>query len=430
LTRVRTLPDWLTFIERQHPDAVALGLDRVAEVFARLEAQPRCPVITVGGTNGKGSTCALLDSILRAAGHRVGRYLSPHLLRYNERVVLQGEEVEDAALCAAFAAVESARSDVPLTYFEYGTLAALWLFARAELDVLVLEVGLGGRLDAVNVVDADCAVITSIDLDHQDYLGTSREAIGGEKAGIMRAGRPVVVADPAPPDSVLDVARHLGARLLLLGRDFGFDAAPVQWRYRAPTGRAVSLGWPAMRGSTQLRNAAAALCALDCLRERLPVPMQAIRLGLARAVLPGRFEVLPGVPRVILDVAHNAEAARVLAANLGDSGFARETHAVVGMLRDKDLHAVLTALAGRVTRWYPCSLDGPRGASAQTLADVLVAAGLPVPVACYADPQSAYLAARGAAGADDRIIVFGSFLTVGAVMSHLQVLQGAPRGDG
>ena len=430
MTRVLTLPDWLAFIERQHPDAVALGLDRVDEVFARLDARPRCPVITVGGTNGKGSTCAMLDSILRAAGHRVGRYLSPHLLRYNERVMVQGEEADDAALCAAFEAVESARHAVPLTYFEYGTLAALWLFARAAPDVLVLEVGLGGRLDAVNIIDADCAVITSIDLDHQDYLGAGREAIGREKAGIMRAGRPVVVADPAPPESVLDAARRLGARLLLLGRDFGFDAAPLQWRYRAPTGRAVSLGWPAMRGATQLRNAAAALCALDCLRERLPVPKQAIRLGLARAVLPGRFEVLPGVPRVILDVAHNAEAARVLAVNLGDTGFARETHAVVGMLHDKDVHAVLTALAGRVTRWYPCSLDGPRGASAQTLADVLAAAGLPAPVACYADPPSAYVAAREAAGADDRIIVFGSFLTVGAVMSHLQVLQGAPRGDG
>lgn len=434
MTPTRTLPDWLAYIERQHPSAIALGLERVERVFARLDARPRCPVITVGGTNGKGSTCALLDAILRAAGYRTGRYLSPHLLRYNERVTLQGEPVDDAALCEAFEAVEAARDELALTYFEFGTLAALWLFARAQPDVLVLEIGLGGRLDAVNIVDADCAVITSIDLDHLEYLGPTREEVGREKAGIMRRDRPVVVAEPTPPQSVLDAAAVVGARLLLLGRDFGYDPAPTQWRYRGPDGRNTSLGWPAMRGATQLRNAAAALCALDLLRDRLPVPMQAVRLGLAHAVLPGRFEVRPGTPRVILDVAHNPEAARVLAANLGDAGFAPETHAVVGMLNDKDLHAVLGALAGRVTRWYPCSLEGPRGASAEALAGVLatvlVETGADVPVQCHATPQTAFLAAQKAAHADDRIVVFGSFLTVGAVMTHLEDLQGVPHHHG
>lgn len=430
MTPTRTLPEWLAYIERQHPSTIALGLERVAEVFARLDAQPRCPVITVGGTNGKGSTCVLLDAVLRAAGYRTGRYLSPHLLHYNERVTLQGEPVDDAALCEAFASVEAARGAVALTYFEFGTLAALWLFARAQPDVLVLEVGLGGRLDAVNVVDADCAVITSIDLDHLEYLGPTREDVGREKAGIMRRDRPVVVADPAPPQSVPDAAAAVGARLFLLGRDFGYDPAPGQWRYRGPAGRNTSLGWPAMRGLTQLRNAAAALCALDLLRDRLPVPMQAVRLGLAHAVLAGRFEVRPGTPRVILDVAHNPEAARVLAANLGDAGFAPETHAVVGMMGDKDLHAVLGALSGRVTRWYPCSLEAPRGASAETLAAALATirreTGVDAPVQCHATPQAAFVAAQNAAHADDRILVFGSVLTVGAVMSHLQALQGAP----
>lgn len=423
----RSLADWLAYIERQHPSAIALGLERVAQVYGRLDAAPRCPVFTVAGTNGKGSTCAMLDAILRAAGHRTGRYLSPHLVRYNERVSLDGEPATDAALCEAFDAVEAARQAVPLTYFEYGTLAALWLFARARPDALVLEVGLGGRLDAVNVVDADCAVITSVDLDHVEYLGPTREDIGREKAGILRPGRPAVLALPAPPESVLRAAADTGANALLLGRDFGFDAAPEHWRYRGPSGRVVSLGWPAMRGPAQLRNASAALCALESMQARLPVPMQAVRLGLSRAVLPGRFEVLPGRPRVILDVAHNAEAARVLAENLGDAGFAPETHAVAGMLQDKDLGAVLGAMARRVTRWHLASLGGARGASAAMLARALGEAGIETPASCHADPVSAFLSARGAAGADDRIVVFGSFLTVGAVMTHLEGAPGAPR---
>lgn len=333
----RTLAGWLDFIGHQHPDAIALGLERVQEVLARMGARIACPVITVGGTNGKGSVCAYLDSILRASGRRVGMYTSPHLLRYNERVQIDGVEARDQALGESFAAVEQARGGVPLTYFEFGTLSALWLFARELLDAVVLEVGLGGRLDAVNVVDTDCAVITGVALDHMDLLGDTREAIGFEKAGILRSARPAVVADPDPPSSVLREAERIGAQVMLLGRDFGYRTQANQWDYWGPAGKRAALAYPALRGAAQLRNAAAALAALDALRERLPVAMQEVRRGFAEVVLPGRFQVLPGRPQVILDVAHNSEAARTLAANLAAGGYANETIAVFGMLRDKDI---------------------------------------------------------------------------------------------
>ncbi|MGH8746421.1 MAG: bifunctional tetrahydrofolate synthase/dihydrofolate synthase, partial [Burkholderiales bacterium] len=318
----RTLAEWLQYVERQHPQPIALGLERVSLVLARLSVRMECPVFTVGGTNGKGSTCAMLEAILRAAGFRTGLYTSPHLMHYNERVRIDGREAEDAALCEAFAAVEAARSDVPLTYFEFGTLAAMWLFGRTSLEAVVLEVGLGGRLDAVNVLDADCAVLTSIGIDHVEFLGATRESIGREKAGIFRRGRAAVVADPAPPQSVLEVARAADARLFLLGRDFGYAPQDGQWRYWGPFGTRAGLAHPALRGALQLRNAAAAMCALDSLRERLPVGMQHVRQGLAQVTLAGRFQVLAGRPQVILDVAHNPQAAQELARNLARSGSA------------------------------------------------------------------------------------------------------------
>jgi dihydrofolate synthase / folylpolyglutamate synthase len=415
----RTLAQWLEFIGRQHPDAIALGLERVREVLSRLDVRIGCPVVTVAGTNGKGSVCAMLASILQASGRRVGMYTSPHLLRYNERVRIAGQEAEDAALAQAFAAVEQARTGVPLTYFEYGTLAAFWLFARAELDALVLEVGLGGRLDAVNVLDADCAVITSIGLDHMEYLGGSREAIGREKAGILRRGRAAIIADPQPPASVLEVSAQVGAQLLLLGRDFGYRAHAGQWDFRGPAGRRAALGYPALRGARQLRNAAAALATLDALRERLPVSMQDVRRGLAEVVLPGRFQVLPGRPQMILDVAHNPEAAQALAENLGAAGYAAETIAVFGMLRDKDIAGVALQLAPRVTRWHLCTLTGPRGTSAEELARILSAAGIRAPQTRHGSVSDAVAAARNEAGENDKIVAFGSFLTVAEVMQSL-----------
>ena len=405
---VRSLPGWLEYIEQQHPQAIALGLDRVSGVFSRLGISLPCPVVTVAGTNGKGSTCAMLEAILQAAGYRTGLYTSPHLVRYNERVRIGGREADDAALCEAFAAVEQARGTVPLTYFEFGTLAAFLLFARSNLDAAVLEVGLGGRLDAVNVVDADCAILTGIGIDHTEYLGTTREAIGREKAGIFRSGRPAVIADPDPPSSVLESK----ARLLCLGRDFGYRPEGTQWSYWGPSGKRGGLAHPALRGVNQLRNASAALAALDALRERLPVAMQEIRLGLAAVTLPGRFQVLPGRPQVILDVAHNPQAAAVLAANLGDSGFAPETIAVLGMLKDKDIAGVVRALAPRITRWHLATLPGPRGADADFLLQVLKEEKIQSPAKGHPSVAAALASAKSEAKENDKIVVFGSFLTV------------------
>ena len=404
---MKTLADWLAFIERQHPQAIAMGLERVSAVWGRMAVTLKCPAITVGGTNGKGSTCAMLESILRAAGYRTGLYTSPHLLHYNERVRINGTEADDRALIEGFEAVEAARGDTPLTYFEYGTLAALRTFSRCGVEAAVLEVGLGGRLDAVNVLDADCAVLTSVGIDHVEYLGPDRESIGREKAGIFRPGRPAVVADPDPPKSVLEGER------LLIGRDFGYSAEQAQWTYWGPRGKRAGLAHPALRGAIQLRNASAALCALDALQ--LPIAMQDVRRGLAEVTLPGRFQVLPGRPQVILDVAHNVEAAQTLADNLGASGFAPETIAVCGMLRDKDIAGVLRALAPRFTRWHLASLSGPRGASAESLE-----AHLGHAASKYDSPVSAFKAALERADESDKIVVFGSFLTVGEVVAWLK----------
>jgi dihydrofolate synthase/folylpolyglutamate synthase len=409
---VRSLQEWLAFIERQHPASIALGLERVAEVFTRLEVGIACPVITVGGTNGKGSTCAMLESMLRAAGYRTALYTSPHLVRYNERVRIAGVEAGDAELADAFAAVEASRSGTPLTYFEFGTLAALWLFSRAKVDAAILEVGLGGRLDAVNILDADCAVLTSVAIDHVDYLGADREAIGREKAGIFRRGRPAVVADPRPPQSVLQAP----GQLLLLNRDFGYTEQERQWTYWGPGGRRGGLDYPALRGKVQLRNAAAALCALETLRDRLPLAMQEARRGLAEVSLPGRFQVLPGRPQIILDVAHNVEAARTLADNLAASAFAPETIAVCGMLRDKDIAGVLREMAPRITRWHLASLPGARGTTAEILESNLGGGKSRK----FDSVSAAFAAALGSAGENDKIVVFGSFLTVSEVTEWLK----------
>jgi dihydrofolate synthase/folylpolyglutamate synthase len=405
---VKPLAQWLDYIERQHPKTIALGLDRVARVYSGMNMRLRCPVITVGGTNGKGSTCAMLESILRAGGYRTGLYTSPHLLRYNERVRIAGLEASDEALAEGFAAVEKARGDTPLTYFEFGTLAALWIFAREAIEAAILEVGLGGRLDAVNVVDADCAVLTSVGIDHVDYLGSTREDIGREKAGIFRAGRPAVIAEPDPPRSVLEAP----GEKLLIGRDFGYRALAGQWSYWGPGGRRGGLAYPALRGAVQLRNAAAAICALGTVD--LPLAFQEVRRGLAEVEAPARFQVLPGRPQVILDVAHNPEAAAVLARNLSDSGFAPEVIAVCGMLRDKDIPGVLRAAAPRVTRWHVASLPGPRGAAAAELAEHLEGE-----VHRFDSPAEAFAAAQALAGEGDKIVVFGSFLTVAEVMAWL-----------
>jgi dihydrofolate synthase / folylpolyglutamate synthase len=393
----------------------------VREVRETLASATGAALFVVGGTNGKGSACAMLESIALAAGYRVGLYTSPHLLRYNERVRMGGRPVGDEHLCAGFEAVERARvmrgRDTPLTYFEFGTLAAWEIFTAEALDVVILEVGLGGRLDAVNVFDSDCAVLTSIALDHMDYLGPTRESIGAEKAGIFRAGRPAIVADPHPPHTVVDAALRVGADLRLIGRDFGYSAERGQWLFWGREGRRPGLAWPALRGASQLGNASAALAALEALRDRVPVGAQDVRTGFVRVELPGRFQVLPGRPAVILDVAHNPQAAAVLAENLGEMGFYPETYAVFGMLRDKDIAGVCAALKGRISAWFAATLSGPRGASSAELARAIASSQAGGDVQEFASPGEAFAAARNRAGENDRIVVFGSFYTVAEIMA-------------
>lgn len=421
------LDRWLQRLEARNTDTIRLGLDRVGEVFERLDATCGGTVITVGGTNGKGSVCAMLEAILLASGYSVGLYTSPHLLRYTERVRLNGREVDERTLVEAFETVETARGETPLTYFEHGTLAAWKVFCDAAPEVLILEVGLGGRLDAVNIVDADCAIVTSVAMDHMEYLGNTRDKIGFEKAGIFRSGRPAICGDPMPPESLLSHAESIGAPLWISGRDFGFGGDRQQWgywRYSEPgsVGELVKRGglaYPALRGANQLLNAASVLTALELLRDRIPVSMQAVRQGLMLVELPGRFQVLPGRPSVVLDVAHNPQAAGVLAENLSNMGFFPETWCVVGMLGDKDVEQVVELLRGRIDHWYAASLDGPRGLDAESLASRLRLAGVEVE-ACFESPALAFDAVRKLADEGDRILVFGSFMTVADVLGLLE----------
>jgi dihydrofolate synthase/folylpolyglutamate synthase len=412
----RGLAQWLAYLEELHPQAIAMGLDRVAGVARDLGIVPGFAIITVGGTNGKGSCCAMLEAILLSAGYRVGCYTSPHLMRYNERVRIGGAETDDATLCAAFARIEAARGDTLLTYFEFGTLAALLAFIAAKVDVAVLEVGLGGRLDAVNAFDADCALVASVDLDHQEYLGATREAIGFEKAGIFRPGRPAICADARPPATLVNYAGEVGAELLLIDRDFGYVADPTQWRYWGPGGTRHGLPYPALRGVHQLGNAAACVTVLDRLRGSLPVTAQDVRSGLLQAEVAGRFQVLAGRPQVILDVAHNPHAARALAANLGSMPPAGKTIAVFAMFKDKDIAGVVNAVKACISHWLIADAQGPRGAGAARLAAELARAGVTAPVTPFADVAAAWHAACEIAGDNDKIIVFGSFLTVAAVL--------------
>ena len=383
-----------------------------------LGVRQNAPVVSVGGPNGKGSTCAMLERILLSAGDRVGLYTSPHLIDYNERVRIDGRPASDEVLCESFAKVEAARGDTSLTYFEFGTLAAWEAFSGAAVDAVILEVGLGGRLDAVNVFDADCAVVTSIDLDHMDYLGETREAIGFEKAGILRPGRPAIVGDAQPPQSLQDHAVSIGADLQIIGKDFGFMADQGQWTYWGRRGRRGGLAYPALRGASQLANASTAIAGLEALAERLPVSMQDIRRGLIEVELPGRFQVLPGRPTVVLDVGHNPQAAGVLAENLGGMAFHPETWAVFGMLNDKDIAGVVERVRGRIDRWLVTGLPGPRGMGATGLAELLDELGIRVE-GRFDSPAEAYCAAKGRAGEDDRIVAFGSFLTVSGVLQAI-----------
>ena len=477
--RKMNLHDWLTYLESLHPKTIALGLERVAQVKQRLNLQPDFPIITIGGTNGKGSVCAMLESMLHAAGYRVGCYTSPHLLDYNERVRIAKKQASDAELCASFSQIEQVRGDTPLTYFEFGTLAAMQCFIEHKVDVAILEVGLGGRLDAVNVFDSDCAVVTNVDIDHTDYLGDTREKIAYEKAGIFRAGKVAICADADVPQAITEHAEKIGAELWRIGKEFSFtenllpspaggrgagvtnDLAVVvgqpsqmasssiregsidvahtisivhslsrpnghplppagegkkQWDYRSTVGARNSLPYPALRGAFQLHNASAALAALDALKDKLPVSMESVRRGLVEVTLPGRFHVAPGKPMLILDVAHNPHAARSLAQNLASLPPSPRTYAVFAMLRDKDMAGVARALKDQVDIWLVAGISAPRGASAAELAQVLHAEGVKGVILTFATATDALQHACKEASENDRIAAFGSFYTVAEVM--------------
>ncbi|MCC2675077.1 MAG: folC [Ramlibacter sp.] len=421
---MKELGDWLAHCERLHPKTIDLGLDRVQAVAQRLGLRFDCPVVTVAGTNGKGSTCAMFEAIALQAGYRPGVYTSPHLVHFEERCRIGGEIVKADALAPHFERVEAAREGATLTYFEFTTLAILSLMAASELDVAILEVGLGGRLDAVNVVDTDCAIVTSIDLDHMDYLGPDRERIGREKAGILREGKPAVVSDPMPPHSLLQYAAAIGADLWLLGRDFNFSGDKQQWAWAGRGRRYPGLAYPALRGANQLLNASGVLAAFEALRQRLPITAQAVRNGLAMVELPGRFQIVPGEPALVLDVAHNPHSVAALAANLDAMGFYPTTHAVFGAMGDKDLAPMLAKMGPLVDRWYFTDLPTPRAATASALLAQWQAqpGRRDVPASTHANPQDALRAAAATAEPTDRILVFGSFYTVGGVLQ-----QGVPR---
>jgi dihydrofolate synthase/folylpolyglutamate synthase len=430
---LQTLSDWLAHCEALHPTAMDFGLDRIRTVASRMNAGAGLkvgmsaggvPLFTVAGTNGKGSTCAMLESVLLASGFRVATHTSPHLVRFEERLRINGQPVQAQALLPHFAAVESARragSEVSLSYFEFTLLAMLDHVQTLSLDALILEVGLGGRLDATNLFDTDCAVITSIDLDHMEYLGPDREAIGREKVQIARPGKPCVVSDPLPPASVVEHANAIGADLWLHGRDFNQSGDKQQWNWAGRARRYAGLGYPALRGANQLVNASGVLAALTAMREHLPVTAQGVRVGLSQVELPGRFQIVPGQPTLVLDVAHNPHSVAALAENLDAMGFFPTTHAVFGAMADKDLPAMLKRVAPLIDVWHCTDLPTPRAAKATELIakiqdSVLGTGRKDVKTSAHESASAALAHALAAAGSADRIVVFGSFLTVGGVL--------------
>jgi len=447
-----TLNEWLTYLESIHSKPIDMGLDRLKVVQQQMDFALNGVVFTVAGTNGKGSTCAMLESILIQAGYKVGMYTSPHLIRFTERARINGEEVAETDLIAAFERVEQARTgtSTSLTYFEFTTLAVAWLFSQTSLDAVILEVGLGGRLDAVNAFDTDCAICTSVDLDHQAFLGPDRESIGREKAGIFRPGKPAIVGDPKPPQSVIDHAEAIGADLWMFARDFNYSGDKQQWAYGGRSMRRAALAYPALRGTNQLLNASAALAALESVRDRLPVPAQSIRQGFLLVEWPGRFQVLPGQPTVVLDVGHNPHAAAHLRESLDNMGFFPYTHCIFGMLADKDAVAVVNAFKDRVDHWHLVPLEGERGRSTEQLVQQLAQAGVYSPafdwvgnsqalakggiakqppeksVQSYNSVSQAYAVVTSAVPPNDRILVFGSFLVVAQAMQAKEAIRKRP----
>ncbi|MBZ4200717.1 MAG: bifunctional tetrahydrofolate synthase/dihydrofolate synthase [Methylotenera sp.] len=436
----KDLADWLGYIESLHPKSIAMGLDRVNLMIDRLQLQTPFPLITVGGTNGKGSSCAMLEQIYLQAGYRVGCYTSPHILRYNERVRVAGLPVSDAMLCSAFSVVEQARREEPaiaLTYFEVGTLAALWHFMQAGVDVAVLEIGLGGRLDAVNAFEPSCTIVTSVDLDHQEFLGDTREAIGYEKAGIFRPGVPAICGDNDPPEALIKHAIAVDAALACWAKDFSAGVENDCWHYQVKNKTRYTLPMPALLGKYQLNNAACAVAAVEALQERLPVTLESMALGLRNLKLAGRFQIIQPPhsgtkhTKLVFDVAHNPHAARALAGNLQvmRSGAAvaqpSKTFAVFAMLADKDCGGVIAAVSDEIDAWYVADTANPRGALANDLAQQIAYISDEPTIKTFASADKAYIQACidieacMDANENDKIIVFGSFFTVASVMQLL-----------
>lgn len=419
MARFDSLNDWLSWQEQYHPRPIDLGLERVADVFRQLAGPQSAPLtITVAGTNGKGSTVAYLEAICRAAGYLVGAYTSPHIVRYNERIRIDGTPVQDDEICAAFERIDTVRGNTSLSYFEFGTLAALDIFRRRSVDVQILEVGLGGRLDAVNIVDADAAIVTTIGFDHVEWLGNTLEAIGREKAGIFRADRPAIIGDDQAPRSLFEVADDKGSRVLAFGSDFNYARQQNGWSWTGLERQIDDLPDLPLKGEHQYRNAAAAIMALQAIANRLSVDESAIREGLAQVRLPGRFQLLPGKPAVLLDVGHNPQAVTTLRAHLQECFSTVRIHAVFAMMKDKDIPGVLALMKTIVSVWHLAPLSNPRAADSETLLSYFKQQGIDDVHGGYVDFKSAFAAAHEHAEPDDLIVVFGSFFLVSEYLSH------------
>ncbi len=417
--RFKTLAEWLAWQENLHPKSIDLGLSRVSLTFRNMALEnPRPFTITVGGTNGKGSCVAMLDSILRSAGYKVGTYTSPHILKYNERICIDGRPVGDERIVEAFGRVDEARGDATLSFFEFGTLAAFEIFSREGLDVQVLEVGLGGRLDAVNLVDADAALIASIDIDHQDWLGHTRDAIGLEKAGILRTGRPAAIGDPDVPPSVIQLAEEKRVPLHRLGRDFGYETALESWTWYGADAHLANLPFPAIAGEHQLMNAATVLTVLQLVAAWRPVSAAAIRQGLRAVSLPGRFQLFPGDVSVLLDVAHNPGAVKILAGHLRRHFGEKRIHAVFAVMRDKDIAEIVGSIHDLIDRWYLAPLRVSRAATPEQLVDIFRTLGIAEVDHGFSNAETAFACARGNAQNGDLVLIFGSFFLVSEYLAH------------
>jgi dihydrofolate synthase/folylpolyglutamate synthase len=420
--RFNSLDQWLAWQAKSHPREIDLGLQRVKTVWQRLHPQAfQAQVVTVAGTNGKGSCVAMLESIFLQAGIPVGSFTSPHLIRYNERIRLNGKPVADQQLCRAFAMIDQARAQISLSYFEFATLAALLCFAWEKPDLVILEVGLGGRLDAVNIIDADVALITTIDLDHTDWLGSDIESIGREKAGIIRSRKPVVLADPAMPRSVLDYADQLQADIYQSGRDFSHQVIDTGWRWLGPNGEALELPEPGLTGAKQLLNASAVVMVCHLLQTRFPFQQNNIAQGLRDVRLAGRLHFVADTPALLLDVAHNKQSLETLRDALSQLNWQGRIHAIFGMLQDKDAADAVRLIGPSLASWHLLDLNGWRGRKAEQLAGVLVQEGVTQPLNCHHTFAEAYQACCEQAAAEDLILIFGSFLIVGEAMHNLNM---------